>query len=252
MLKLDNVHVRYNRKQPEVLRGVSLTLNRGEIGIILGRNGSGKTTLLRTVLGMQRVTMGNILFQGKSIADMKAAERARKIAYVPQEITFGNLSVADTVLTGRIAHFGMRAGAKDYAVVDSVLRDLELSDFADRPADCLSGGEKQKVAIARALAAEPELMVFDEPTGNLDLANEQLLMKECHRLAREKDIAVLCSLHGLNQAMELGDRFFFLKDGVIRMEGGKECFTGELIADVFGVTVQVVQHEGQNYIFGGF
>lgn len=252
MLKLENLHYRYGRTQPEVLRDVNLSLNRGEIGVLMGRNGSGKTTLLRTILGIYRPTAGTILFQGHSLTDMPAQQRARKIAYVPQEITFGNLSVADTVLTGRIAHFGMRATAEDRAIVQKILQDLELSDFAHRPADCLSGGEKQKVAIARALAAQPELMVFDEPTGNLDLANEQLLMRQCRTLAREKGIAVLCSLHGLNEALELGDRFYFLKDGVIRQEGGTECFTAERIADVFGVSVRIAQIDHKNYVLGGF
>ena len=157
----------------------------------------------------------------------------------------------DSVLMGRVSHFGFRAGAEDYAAVEKILEDMQLSALAERNVDHLSGGERQKVAIARAMAQDPKMMVFDEPTGNLDIANEHLILQEARRLATEKNMAILCSLHDLNQALSFGDRFFFLKDGVVKYAGGKEIVTSEVIQDVFDIQVRIVEIDHQKIIIGG-
>lgn len=228
-----------------------MTLRDGEIGILLGKNGSGKTTLFKNILGICTPQSGTIQLDGGDITRLSGRERARKIAYVPQEIQFGSLSVFDSVLMGRISFFGLRAGKEDYTATEKVLREMQLEDCAGRNVDCLSGGQRQKVAIARALVQEPKLLVFDEPTGNLDISNELLIIGEAKRLAKERNIGILCSLHDLNQAMNLGDRFFFLKDGTIKYSGTSECFTEEIIHDIFDVTVRMIDHNGERIILGG-
>lgn len=248
MLSVENVTFRYRRQGPDVLRGVNLELKPGEIGILLGRNGSGKTTLFQNILGILNPRSGTIRFDGEDLRSLSRAQRARRIAYVPQEIRFGALSVFDSVLMGRVAYFGMKAGQADYLAVEKILRDMGLEDFAQRNVEELSGGERQKIAVARAMAQEPKLMVFDEPTGNLDIANEQQIIREAKRLAREKNIAILSSLHDLNRAMEFGDRFFFLKDGVVKYTGGKECFREDVLRDIFDIDVKIAQVDGQPVI----
>lgn len=251
MLEIENLRFRYSRHGPEVLRGVDLQLRDGEIGILLGKNGSGKTTLFKTILGIQKPESGSIRFDGEDLLKLSRAERARRVAYVPQSIHFGALSVFDTVLMGRVAYFGYKAGREDEEAVRRILHDMQLEDYAERNVEQLSGGERQKIAIARALAQEPRLLVFDEPTGNLDIANEQLILSEARRVAREKGIGILTSLHDLNQALELGDRFFFMKDGQIRRAGGAEIMTAALIREIFDATVRIVEIEGKKIIING-
>lgn len=251
MLKIENLRFKYGRRAPDVLNGVSLELRDGEIGILLGRNGSGKTTLFRNILGLCAPDAGSIRFDERDLLKMNRRERARLVAFVPQEIRFGALSVFDSVLMGRIAYFGLKAGREDYEAVERILAEMQLSGFARRNVEELSGGERQKVAIARAMAQQPRLMIFDEPTGNLDIANEQLILEEARRLARERHIAILSSLHDLNQAMAFGDRFFFMKNGGIRYSGGAECFTTDVIQDIFDIEVKMLEIENQKVILGG-
>lgn len=251
MLKCEDIRFRYGRTGPLVLNGASLELKAGEIGILLGKNGAGKTTLFKSILGIQKPSGGCVTFDGENLLKLPRRERARKIAYVPQNIQFGELSVFDSVLMGRVSYFGLKAGPEDYRAVEKILGDMGLTAYADRNIDALSGGERQKIAIARAMAQEPKLMVFDEPTGNLDIANEHLILTEAKKLAQEKGIAVLSSLHDLNQALNFGDRFFFLKDGVVKYAGGKEIFREETIEDIFGLRVRIVEIENQKVILGG-
>ncbi|MBR4289557.1 MAG: ABC transporter ATP-binding protein [Oscillospiraceae bacterium] len=252
MLRVDNLQFAYSKNGRLVLNGASLELKQGEIGILLGKNGSGKTTLFKNILGIEKPKSGSIHFDGENLLKMNRRERARRIAYVPQHIHFGDLSVLDSVLMGRVSYFGMKASHEDYIAVEKILEDMGLTDFASRSAEALSGGEKQKIAIARAMAQEPKLMVFDEPTGNLDIANEQLIIQEAKKLAREKNISILSSLHDLNQALYFGDKFFFLKNGQVKYAGGKEIVTESVIKDIFDIDVKITQINKQKVILGGY
>ena len=251
MIEIKDLSFRYSRFSDNVLSGVSLTLDDGEIGILLGKNGSGKTTLFRNILGINHPATGSILFDGKDITRLSRRERARLIAYVPQHIHFGELSVFDSIMLGRISYFGLSAGSEDISAVNRIIDEMGLSSIANRNAEELSGGEKQKVAIARALAQEPKLLIFDEPTGNLDIANEQLIIRESKKLSREKGISILSSLHDLNEALDLGNRFFFLKDGRILFEGGIDVFSQETITKTFDAKVRITEVSGKKVILKG-
>ncbi len=251
MLKVKNLSFRYGRCSPQVLQGVDLELGEGQVGILLGKNGSGKTTLFKNLLGIHRPGSGSVEFGGEDLLKLSRRQRAQRIAYVPQDIQFGALTVFDSILMGRISRFGLKATAEDYEAVEQILRDMGLERYAQRSVADLSGGERQKIAVARAMAQEPKLMVFDEPTGNLDIANEELILKEARHLAREKNISVLSSLHDLNRALQFGDRFFLLKDGAVKYSGGREVFTPEIIKDIFEIDVRILDVDGQKIILGG-
>ena len=251
MLNAENLTFRYSKFSRPVLNGASLDLKAGEIGILLGKNGSGKTTLFKNILGINKPGSGKILFEGEDLLKMSRKERARRIAYVPQDIHFGALTVFDSIMLGRISYFGLKSGDDDYKAVEKILMDMGLTEYAFRMVDELSGGERQKIAIARAMAQEPKLMVFDEPTGNLDSANEQLIIEEAKKLAKEKNIAILSSLHDLNQALAFGDKFFFLKNGVVKYAGGREIITPEVVKDTFEVDVRIREIDGQTVVLSG-
>lgn len=248
MLEIKDITFRYSRRALLILDNINLTLEKGEIGILLGKNGSGKTTLFKNILGIEKPESGSILYDGKDLLRLSRRERAGYIAYVPQDIQFGDLTVYDTVLMGRMAYFGLRAGKEDEKITEEVLNDMGLTELASRNANELSGGERQKIAIARALVQEPKLLIFDEPTGNLDIANEQLILKEAKKVAKEKGIGILTSLHDLNQALDLGTKFFFIKEGKIVYSGGPEIVTKEVIKEIFNADVEIIEHDGRSII----
>lgn len=175
MLKINDLSFRYGKRSPPVLKGVSLSLEAGEIGIILGKNGSGKTTLFKNILGINDPDGGSILFEGENLLKMSKKERARRIAYVPQHIHFGALTVFDSILMGRVTYFGLRAGREDYEIVEQIIADMKLEDFAERNAEELSGGEKQKISILRALLRDSDVLILDEPTNHLDAQSVDFL-----------------------------------------------------------------------------
>ena len=251
MLKAENLHFSYSKRGREVLRGLDLELPSGKVGILLGKNGCGKTTLFKTLLGIEKSTAGTVSFEGKELNRLGPRERAKLVAYVPQHIHFGNLSVYDSILMGRVSYFGSKAGEEDRAKVDAIIHEMGLESFAERNAEELSGGEKQKIAIARALAQEPKLLIFDEPTGNLDMANEQLIIREARKLSTERGITVLSSLHDLNQALQMGDCFYLMVDGIIQYAGDSGILTPEHIREIFDVDIRVLDVEGEKIIVGG-
>ena len=251
MIEIRNLSFRYGKRSEYVLIDVSMKLEDGKIGIILGKNGAGKTTLFKVILGICKPQSGSIFFDGINLLELNAVQRAKIIAYVPQHIHFGSLSVYDSILTGRVSGFNYKYGKDDETIVEQIIEEMKLEDLAFRNAEELSGGEKQKVAIARALAQQPKMLIFDEPTGNLDLANEELVIEEARRIAREKNIAIISSIHDLNKAMYFGDRFFFLKDGYIRFEGSHDVVTPTAIKEVFDVDTDIVEIGNKKMIIGG-
>ena len=247
MLNVNRLNVSYSKKGRRILSDVSFSLEKGEIGVLLGPNGAGKSTLFQTLLGTLKPVSGEILIDGRSLKDCGRREWAQKLAYVPQRIATSGLSVFETVLLGRMPYFGLIPGKEESDRTNAALEELGLAEFKDVRTDCLSGGELQKVAIATALNQNPSLLLFDEPTSNLDVSNCALFANLCKTLS-EKGISILIAMHDLNMALDLGDRFFFLKNGRLLASGDSNSFNEENVRDTFGVDVTVSSSGGDKHI----
>jgi iron complex transport system ATP-binding protein len=200
---------------------LSLALRRGEVLALLGPNGCGKTTLLKTLLGLLPALGGAVQLQGRALAQWPLAERAREIAYVPQgqASTFG-FTALEMVLMGRTAHQGLlaRPTAQDRAIAHAALQRVGMAHLAGRSVHRISGGERQLVLIARALAQQPRAVLLDEPTASLDFGNQGLVMHAIRTLAGE-GLAVLFTTHDPNQALRCADRAMLMREGRVLAEG---------------------------------
>lgn len=232
--------VSFSYPQVEVLRGVSFTLRPGEVCSVLGNNGAGKSTLLKCLLRLLKPREGAILVEGEPLSRLKPPELARKAGYVPQRADgYHRLTVFDAVLLGRKPHVSWGVETADLEAVEAILHRLGLAHLALRYTDELSGGEMQKVVIARALAQEPRILLLDEPTNNLDLRNQTEVMEILRAEARSGGICVLVAIHDLNLALRYSDRFIVLKDGAVLRWGGPEVIDPETIREAYGVEARV-------------
>jgi iron complex transport system ATP-binding protein len=202
-------------------RGLDVALATGEVLALLGPNGGGKTTLLKTLLGLLKVKAGEVRLDGKPLGGFSIRERARVIAYVPQVHTGTFAFTVETVvLMGRTAHGNLfsRPGAHDRAVAAAVLERFGIAHLSQRPYTMISGGERQLVLLARALAQEPQFVVLDEPTASLDFGNQGKVMNEIRALAKSGH-GVLFTTHDPNHALRTADRAYLLREGTRIAEG---------------------------------
>jgi iron complex transport system ATP-binding protein len=233
ILSVNKISFRYNSRP--VLRDVSFEVASGQILGVLGVNGAGKSTLLKCINRILRPHDGVVFLDGTDLLKLKRDAVARRIGYVPQRCSEEQVSVFDAVLLGRRPHIKWTATDRDVRVVERLLKVMGLEECALRPLSTLSGGEAQKVIIARALAQEPKVLLLDEPTSNLDLRNQLEVMNLVATVVREEGVAAVVAIHDLNLALRFADLFLILKDGLIYAKGFKEDLTPKVIEEVYGV-----------------
>lgn len=234
---------------PPLLSGVRVALERGRLYALLGRNGSGKTTLLRCLLGAMRPMEGSVTLDGRPLREWSPRERARRLAYVPQQtVSAFAFSALDIVLMGRWPHQrGMGfADAHDIEVARSAMVMTHCEHLADRPFGELSGGEAQCVAIARALAQQPTVLLLDEPTSHLDLHHNGLIHHMMRRVAHDWNIAVLWVTHEVNLAARFADEWLVLAGGRVRAQGAPgDLVRADLLGEVFETPIRLIPCEGE-------
>jgi len=246
VITLDNVHFAYN--SAPVIRGVSYNASGGSFTAMLGPNGSGKTTLIRLINGMLTPKQGRVDLMGHSTSGMKAVDLARRMAYVPQrEQNVFASTVFDTILLGRNPYIKWTPGKEDRRIVSEIMVKLSLDEIALKDINTLSGGQRQRVFIARALAQQPEVILLDEPTANLDLRHQHEVLQLLMDLSR-KGITLVMAIHDLNLALKYCTDFMVLNEGMLVAHGGKEVFSRELIEKIYKVEVRIIQEKDQTFI----
>lgn len=244
MLEANGVTFSY-RKGVSILKNASIKLAPGSFAAILGVNGCGKSTLLSCLIGLRKPDEGQVLLDGEPMQQVPRRIRARKVALVAQHSHANRLTVYDSVLVGRNPLMQGAPTAADHEAVHAVLARLGLSSYALRYADELSGGEYQKMVLARALVQQTATLLLDEPTNNLDPANQQEVMREVRSEVDERGIAACAVMHDINLALRYCDRFLFLKDGTVDAAGGRECVTSERIKRIYGMDADIIEHNGR-------
>ncbi len=249
-MKLKVKNVEFGYQSVPVLKDVCFELAQSEVLGIVGPNGAGKSTLIRCIDRILKPRKGSILLDERDIKEMRGMELAKKLGYIPQS---GHQSfpatVFDVVLMGRRPHIGWRSNEKDNEKVLDVLQMLKIEYLAMRDINEISGGQQQKVFIARALVQEPDVLLLDEPTSNLDIKHQLDVMDAIKKLVREKEISAIMAIHDLNLGSRYSDRIIMMNGGTIVSAGNpSSVLNAENIKQVYGVEAFVRDELGCPYI----
>ena len=243
MISVDHLCYHYKGGRP-ILRDVSFELDSGRFLAVLGNNGVGKSTLLKCI---NRILTADSGIDGEDLLALSHREIAKRVAFVAQHVPDTQMTVHDMVMLGRRPYMTWGVTEHDHDVVHDAMRYLNLENMRGRFLNQLSGGERQKVMLARALAQEPTLLLLDEPTS-LDIRNQYQVLQITRDLCREQDLTAMIVIHDLNLALRFCDRFLLLREGEVYRYGGAEIFDADALRDVYGVRGSIVQVQGQSLV----
>lgn len=241
MIEIKNLNFSYNDKK--ILKNINFSLEKPEFLCLLGPNGSGKTTLLKNICGLLKVQHGKISFDNKDLLKLNRKELSKNVAIVNQ-----NQENPYEYLVKELVEMGTYVLNLKYSEKKNFLEEIykltEIKEFLDRSINTLSGGEKQRVYLARALGQNTPLLLLDEPISNLDLKHQVIIMELCKTLVA-KGITVICVLHDINFALNYSDKVILMKKGEIKAFGDKTIITEELIYEVFEQEVEFIKYKGK-------
>jgi len=246
MIEIKNISYSYGKN--EVLKNVGLSAGPGDCVGILGNNGAGKSTFISCINRIIKADGGSAEIDGRDIFSMGRIKTAQNIAYVSQKNELSRTTVFDAVLLGRKPYMKWGLTSEDYEICEQMIDRLGLSGFKLRMIDELSGGEAQKVMLARAFVQQPKLLLLDEPTSNLDPKNQYEMMSLVKSMAQERGICVLVVIHDLSLALRYCNRFLFIKDGEVYDYGDISVVTEKALWDVYGVNARIIRHEGKTLV----
>ena len=233
MVEIKNISYSYGKN--EAVENVSFNVESGECVGILGNNGSGKSTLITCLNKIRIPKTGNVYIDKHDTLKMSRRETARWISYVAQKNEISQITVFDSVLLGRKPYMKWSVSQEDIDICEETIEKIGISEFKLRYIDELSGGELQKVMLARALVQQPKLLLLDEPTSNLDPKNQYEMLALVRTLTIERGISSVIVLHDLSLALRYCDRFLFIKDGAVYQYGDESIVTTETINAVYGI-----------------
>ena len=244
MLSIQSLTINYGPRS--ILRDITFDVQSGEVVALIGPNGVGKSTLIRAISGNLPIAQGRVLIDERDLHRLPIEQRAQLIAVVPQAVRLPELfSVLDTVLMGRTPYLGWlgRESATDRSVAFEAMKRTSTLELASRHIGELSGGEQQRVMIARALAQSARTLLLDEPTAHLDLKHQASLLNLVGGLAHDEGYAILIALHDLNLAALYADRVALLSNGhVVALGTPDEVLTTEQLSPVYGLHISVYEH----------
>lgn len=248
-MKLEIKGVGFSYGSGPALENVIMSVEEGEVVSIVGPNGSGKSTLLKCIDKILK-PKGTIMVDGADTGKVKLKELAKLLGYVPQSVAHSFPStVFDTVLLGRKPYIGQSVSSRDLEIVSNILSLMGLKDMVLRQVNELSGGERQKVLMARALAQEPQVLLLDEPTSNLDMRHQLEVLGLVRSLVKKKKMAAVMAIHDLNLAAKYSNQIIFLEKGKIYGAGKPaEVFTRENIKKIYGVEVDIINNSENLHI----
>ncbi len=245
-LEANNLHFGYSKK--EILKGVSFSLENGEIAVLLGKNGAGKSTLIELLLGVKKPKEGEVLIDSKPLKDIPLKERAKMVSFVPQRLDEVGISVYDFLSLGRLPYFNYAPSLKDKEEITKMIFNFGLERIAYSGMEEISGGERQLVSIARAMLSNPSILLLDEPTSSLDIKNQKKVLSTLKGIAKEQNIGILVILHDLEEALQLADTLLLMKDGTIKYQIKPNELNEKIIEDIFDSKAKIVKNEDKTYI----
>ena len=241
-LEVNGIDFSYGNRQ--ILDGVSFAVKEKDLVSVLGPNGVGKTTLIKCINRVLTPDDGSVFIGGSDLHRMSKKDIAKNIGYVAQRSETSKTTVFDSVLLGRKPHFQWDVTEKDMRLAGRVLHLLGLDGLALKYVDEISGGEYQLVQIARVLVQQPKLILLDEPTSSLDLANQHMIMHLVRNIVKKNNMAAIMVIHDLNLAIRHSDKFVLMKDGMVYSVGGVEVITQENIKAVYNIEAYVERVRG--------
>ena len=247
MMQIKNLSYHY-KGSPEVLKDVSFDLEPGQFLAILGNNGVGKSTLLKCFNHILKPDSGAVLLDGKDLLKLPTREVAKQVAFVSQNVPNTQMTVHDVVMLGRRPYMKWGFTEKDHTIVHDAMHRLDVEDMRGRFLNQLSGGEKQKVMLARALAQQPKALLLDEPTSALDIQNQYQVLKMVRDICHSDNMIAAVVIHDLNLALRFCDRFLLMKDGGVYRYGDRSVLDSEALKTVYGVDAKIVEIEGRHMV----